>query len=662
MARTENGRSMAAYPVMTPHEMKARGLKQLDFVYISGDAYIDHPSFGTAIITRVLESRGYTVGIIAQPDWHDPEAFRTFGAPRLAFLVSAGNMDSMVNHYTVAKKHRSDDAYTPGGKSGARPDRAVIVYANMVRRAYPHVPIVIGGIEASLRRFAHYDYWDDRVRHSVLYDSGADILSYGMGEHSITAIADRLNTGEAARDIRDIPGTCYRVSNESEIPEGSVMLPSYMEVASDKMKYAEAFRTIYAEQDAVTGKILVQPYEKGWLVVNPPAKPLTPEEMDEVYALPYTRKPHPIYTEHIPALDEVAFSVASVRGCYGGCSFCALTFHQGRVVQKRSHESILEEIRRLTKDPDFKGYIHDVGGPTANFRDPACKKQLAKGVCRDRQCIGYKPCKNLNVSHSDYLELLRKARRIPGVKKVFVRSGIRFDYILLDKDKTFLRELVEHHISGQLKTAPEHISDRVLYYMNKPPREVYERFEQQYRDLNRSEGKEQYIVPYLMSSHPGAGLAEAIELAVFLKERGLRPQQVQDFYPTPGTLSTCMYHTGIDPRTMKPVFVAKTEEEKRMQRALMQYFLPKNFGLIRRALLKAGREDLIGGRKGLVPDGPAGGSAAPQRNAAPQSGRQGARNGRERREERGGARGRNEKQQQGKQTKAKPGRALQRRH
>ncbi|MDO4493266.1 MAG: YgiQ family radical SAM protein [Clostridia bacterium] len=655
MAASTNKADFSAYPIMTVAEMRRRGIDKPDFVYVSGDAYIDHPSFGTAIITRVLESRGYTVGIIAQPDWKDPDSVKIFGAPRLAFLVSAGNLDSMVNHYTVAKKHRSDDSYTPGGKSGARPDRAVIVYGNLVRRAYPHVPVVIGGIEASLRRFAHYDYWDDRVRHSVLYDSGADILSYGMGEHSIIAIADALNEGRPVREIRDIRGTCYRVSNSDELPEGHVMLPSYTEVASDKTVYAEAFRAIYAEQDAITGKILVQPHEKGFLVANPPAMPLSEKEMDAVYALPFRRKPHPIYKDHIPALDEIAFSVTSVRGCYGGCSFCALTFHQGRVVQKRSHESILGEIRALTKDPDFKGYIHDVGGPTANFRDPACRKQCTKGVCRDRQCIGYKPCPNLTVSHRDYLELLRKARRIPGVKKVFVRSGVRFDYVLLDKDKTFLKELVEHHVSGQLKTAPEHISDRVLYYMNKPPREVYERFEQTYRALNKAEGKEQYIVPYLMSSHPGAGLSEAIELAVFLKERNLRPQQVQDFYPTPGTLSTAMYHTGLDPRTMKPVYVAKTEDEKRMQRALMQYFLPKNFGIIRKALKKAGRDDLIGGRKGLVPEE----RTEPQRNV--REGGVPARRTQTSAKGNAGPRGKeNKKRQQNKQTKPKTGRALQR--
>lgn len=589
-------------PPMTTRELRELEIEQLDFVYISGDAYIDHPSFGTALIARVLQSHGYSVGIIAQPDWSDVSAFRQMGCPRLAFLVSSGNIDSMVNHYTVAKRRRNEDLYSPGGRAGLRPDRATIVYANRCREAYAHVPVVIGGLEASLRRFAHYDYWDDRVRHSILYDAGADLLLYGMGERSIVEMADALDAGTPIRELRSIRGSCFRGNRLDELENGYVLLPSYQEVSSDKKAYARAFLAESGEQDAVQGKRLVQAHEKGYLVANPPALPLTTAELDAVYALPFTRRPHPMYHDHIPAIDEVAFSVASARGCFGGCSFCALTFHQGRVIQARSHESILREVRELTHDPDFKGYIHDVGGPTANFRQPACDKQLKSGVCRNKQCIGFERCKNLKVSHTDYVALLRKLRAVPGVKKVFVRSGVRYDYVMYDKDDTFLRELVQHHISGQLKVAPEHVSDRVLYYMNKPSSELYERFEQRYRQLNRQAGREQYTVPYLMSSHPGAELADAILLACYLKKRGLRPQQVQDFYPTPGTLSTCMYHTGIDPRTMRPVYVAKNPHEKRMQRALMQYYLPRNFGLIRQALRQADREDLIGyGKDCLVP-------------------------------------------------------------
>ena len=603
-------------PPMTPQELRELEIEQLDFVYISGDAYIDHPSFGTALIARVLQSHGYSVGIIAQPDWTDISSFRRLGCPRLAFLVSSGNIDSMVNHYTVAKRRRDEDLYSPAGRAGLRPDRATIVYANRCREAYAHVPVVIGGLEASLRRFAHYDYWDDRVRHSILYDSGADLLLYGMGERSIVEMADALDAGTPVRELRTIRGSCFRVNRLEELEPGYVLLPSYQEVSSDKKAYARAFQLESGEQDAVRGKRLVQAHEKGYLVANPPSLPLTTAELDAVYALPFTRRPHPIYHDHIPAIDEVAFSVASARGCFGGCSFCALTFHQGRVIQARSHESILREVRALTHDPDFKGYIHDVGGPTANFRQPACDKQLKSGVCRDRQCIGFERCKNLKVSHTDYVALLRKLRAVPGVKKVFVRSGVRYDYVMYDKDDTFLKELVEHHISGQLKVAPEHVSDRVLYYMNKPTSELYERFEQRYRQLNRRAGREQYTVPYLMSSHPGSELSDAILLACYLKKRGLRPQQVQDFYPTPGTLSTCMYHTGLDPRTMRPVYVAKSPHEKRMQRALMQYYLPRNFGLIRQALRQAGREDLIGyGKDCLVPPE----NAKPGKNAVDKS-------------------------------------------
>jgi uncharacterized radical SAM protein YgiQ len=581
--------------------MKARGIDGLDFVYISGDAYIDHPSFGTAIIARILQSRGYTVGIIAQPDWHDAEAFKSLGKPRLAFLVSAGNLDSMVDHYTAAKKRRSDDAYTPGGKAGRRPDRAVIVYANRCREAFPHVPVLIGGIEASLRRFAHYDYWDDRVRHSILYDSGADILMYGMGERSVAAIADALDAGVPVHEIRDIPGTCFRVNDPSEVPD-AIVLPSFSEVSTDRRKYAEAFRIQFEEQDAIRGKRLVQPHEKGCLVQNPPQPPLSTEEMDAVYALPFTRRRHPSYREKIPAIDEVKFSITSCRGCFGGCNFCALTFHQGRVISARSHESILKEAREMTKDPDFKGYIHDVGGPTANFRKPACRKQLKSGVCRNRSCIGYERCQNLEVSHEDYVALLRKLRAVPGVKKVFIRSGVRFDYLLYDKSDAFLRELCEHHVSGQLKIAPEHIADRTLYYMNKTPHALYEEFLRRYARMNERLGRKQYVVPYLMSSHPGCTLRDAVELAQYLKKTGHRPQQVQDFYPTPGTVSTCMYYTGLDPRTMQPVFVPKDPKEKAMQRALMQYFLPSNFSTVRKALALCHREDLIGtGRNALVP-------------------------------------------------------------
>ncbi len=581
--------------------MKARGIAGLDFVYVSGDAYIDHPSFGTAIIARVLQSRGYSVGILAQPDWHDVNAFKSMGKPRLAFLVSAGNLDSMVDHYTAAKRRRSDDAYTPGGRAGKRPDRAVIVYANRCREAFPHVPVLLGGIEASLRRFAHYDYWDDKVRHSILYDAGADILMYGMGERSVVAIADALHAGVPVHEIRDIPGTCFRVNDPGEVPD-AVMLPSYSEVASDKRRYAEAFRIQFEEQDAIRGKRLIQPHEKGYLVQNPPQAPLSTGEMDAVYALPFTRRPHPSYQEPIPAIDEVKFSITSCRGCFGGCNFCALTFHQGRVISARSHESILSEAREMTKDPDFKGIIHDVGGPTANFRKPACHKQLKSGVCKNRSCIGYERCQNLEVSHEDYVALLRKLRAVPGVRKVFIRSGVRFDYLLYDKSDAFLRELCEHHVSGQLKVAPEHIADRTLYYMNKTPHALYEEFIKRYERMNARLNKKQFVVPYLMSSHPGCTLNDAIELAQYLKRIGHRPQQVQDFYPTPGTVSTCMYHTGLDPRTMQPVYVPKTPQEKAMQRALMQYFLPSNFNTVRKALKAAHREDLIGtDRHALVP-------------------------------------------------------------
>lgn len=585
----------------TPDELSARGIGQLDFVYIIGDAYVDHPSFGPAIISRVLESHGYTVGIISQPDWHSAEEFRRLGRPRLAFLISAGNIDSMVNHYTSAKKRRSSDAYTPGGEAGKRPDRATIVYANRVREAYRGVPVIIGGIEASLRRFAHYDYWDDKVRRSILSDSGADLLIYGMGERQIVEIADALAGGLPVEQITYVNGTCYMTNSLAQVYEYET-IESYEAVARDKKAYASAFMAQYREQDAIRGKRLVQPHGDTFLVVNPPAAPLTTEELDAVYELPYARAPHPSYQKEIPALFEVKFSLTSCRGCFGACSFCALTFHQGRVISARSHASLLREAAILTQQSDFKGNIHDVGGPTANFRQPACKKQLKSGVCADRQCLGFEHCKNLMVDHGDYIALLEELSGVPGVKRVFVRSGIRYDYVMYDKSDAFLRALIKNHVSGQLKVAPEHVSDRVLRLMGKPASALYDRFVAKYMQLNRNLGKEQYIVPYFMSSHPGSDLDAAVELAEYLKRTGQRPEQVQDFYPTPGTLSTCMYYTGFDPRTGERVYVPKSASEKAMQRALMQYFMPQYRDLARKALEKAGREDLIGfGKHALVP-------------------------------------------------------------
>ena len=585
----------------TVEELSARGIGQLDFVYIIGDAYVDHPSFGPAIISRVLESHGYTVGIISQPDWHSAEEFRRLGRPRLAFLISAGNIDSMVNHYTSAKKRRSSDAYTPGGEAGKRPDRATIVYANRVREAYRGVPVIIGGIEASLRRFAHYDYWDDKVRRSILSDSGADLLIYGMGERQIVEIADALAGGLPVEQITYVNGTCYMTNSLAQVYEYET-IESYEAVARDKKAYASAFMAQYREQDAIRGKRLVQPHGDTFLVVNPPAAPLTTEELDAVYELPYARAPHPSYQKEIPALFEVKFSLTSCRGCFGACSFCALTFHQGRVISARSHASLLREAAILTQQPDFKGNIHDVGGPTANFRQPACKKQLKSGVCADRQCLGFEHCKNLMVDHGDYIALLEELSAVPGVKRVFVRSGIRYDYVMYDKSDAFLRALIKNHVSGQLKVAPEHVSDRVLRLMGKPASTLYDRFVAKYMQLNRNLGKEQYIVPYFMSSHPGSDLDAAVELAEYLKRTGQRPEQVQDFYPTPGTLSTCMYYTGFDPRTGEQVYVPKNASEKAMQRALMQYFMPQYRDLARKALQKAGREDLIGfGKHALVP-------------------------------------------------------------
>ena len=587
---------MAGFLPVSRADMEARGWDQCDFVYIIGDAYVDHPTFGHAIISRVLESRGYRVGIIPQPDWKDPESIRVLGTPRLGFLVMGGNMDSMVNHYTVSKRRRSYDYFSPGGKMGLRPDYATVVYCNLIRRSYRDVPILIGGIEASLRRLAHYDYWSDRLKRSILLDSQADLLMYGMGERSIVEIADALDSGLSVRDLTFIRGTVYKARSLEDVYDYT-LLPSYGEMTADRRKYAESFAVQYRNTDPFSGGTLAEPYDDHTFVVqNPPQAPLTTQEMDDVYDLPYMRTYHPMYEKDggIDAIKEVKFSLQSCRGCFGGCSFCALTFHQGRIIQARSHESLLKEAELLTKDPDFKGYIHDVGGPTANFRRPACDKQLTHGACRDKQCLFPAPCKNLIADHSDYLSLLRKLRALPGVKKVFIRSGIRFDYLLADKDDSFFRELVKHHVSGQLKVAPEHISDRVLRLMGKPDNAVYERFLDKYFRLCRQEGKEQYVVPYLMSSHPGSTLKEAIELAEYLHRHHLNPEQVSDFYPTPSTISTVMYYTGLDPRTMQPVYVATNPHEKAMQRALIQYRSPKNYDLVHEALVKAGRTDLIG--------------------------------------------------------------------
>ena len=581
---------------ISKEDMKEAGIEQLDFVYICGDAYVDHPSFGHAIISRILEAHGYKVGIIAQPDWKDRESINRLGEPRLGFLVSAGNMDSMVNHYSVSKKRRTTDAFTPGGVMGKRPDYATIVYCNLIRQTYKHKPIIIGGIEASLRRLSHYDYWSNKLKRSILLDSGADIISYGMGEHSIVEIADALDSGLDIKDITFIDGTVYKTRDRESIYD-AIELPHFEALKADKLEYAKSFYIQYSNTDPFSGKRLFETYdEKLFVVQNPPAKPLTQSEMDSVYALPYMRDYHPSYKElgGVPAIEEVKFSLISNRGCYGGCSFCALTFHQGRIIQTRSHESILAEANKIIWDPDFKGYIHDVGGPTANFRVPACDKQMTKGACPHKQCLFPKPCQNLKVDHSDYLKLLRKLRELPNVKKVFIRSGIRFDYLIYDNDRTFLRELCEHHVSGQLKVAPEHISDAVLEKMGKPSVDVYNRFVKAYKDMNEKIGKKQYLVPYLMSSHPGSTLKEAVELAEFLRDLGYMPEQVQDFYPTPSTISTCMYYTGVDPRTMQPIYVAINPHEKAMQRALIQYRNPKNYDLVYEALVKAGRTDLIG--------------------------------------------------------------------
>lgn len=578
-------------------DMKKRGWTQADFVFVIGDAYVDHPSFGPAIISRLLERYGYKVCMIAQPDWKNDKSIDVFGRPRLGFLVCGGNMDSMVNHYSVSKKRRQKDAYSPGGQMGLRPDYATTVYCNLIRRTYKDVPIIIGGIEASLRRMAHYDYWSDKLKHSILVDSSADILSYGMGEHSMIEIAEALDSGIDVKDITFVRGTCYRTKDISGLPEDSIILPDYDSLSKDRLEYARSFYTQYINTDPYSAKTLVEGYgNRGYVVQNPPAYPLTQMEMDDVYDLPYMNNYHPIYEESggIPAISEIKFSLTSNRGCFGGCSFCALTFHQGRIIQTRSHESLIKEAERMTHDPDFKGYIHDVGGPTANFRHKSCAKQDTYGVCTNKQCLFPEPCRNLKVDHKDYVELLRKLEAVPGVKKVFIRSGIRFDYVMADSSDEFLKELCEKHISGQLRVAPEHVSDNVLRMMGKPQNSVYEKFIERYKRVNAKTGKQQYVVPYLMSSHPGSTLKEAVELAEYVRDIGYMPEQVQDFYPTPSTISTCMYYTGVDPRTMKPVYVPHNPHEKAMQKALMMYRKPENYDLVKEALIKAGRQDLIG--------------------------------------------------------------------
>lgn len=578
-------------------DMKKRGWTQADFVFVIGDAYVDHPSFGPAIISRLLERYGYKVCMIAQPDWKNDKSIDVFGRPRLGFLVCGGNMDSMVNHYSVSKKRRQKDAYSPGGQMGLRPDYATTVYCNLIRRTYKDVPIIIGGIEASLRRMAHYDYWSDKLKHSILVDSSADILSYGMGEHSMIEIAEALDSGIDVKDITFVRGTCYRTKDISGVPEDSIILPDYDSLSKDRLEYARSFYTQYINTDPYSAKTLVEGYgNRGYVVQNPPAYPLTQMEMDDVYDLPYMNNYHPIYEEAggIPAISEIKFSLTSNRGCFGGCSFCALTFHQGRIIQTRSHESLIKEAERMTHDPDFKGYIHDVGGPTANFRHKSCAKQDKYGVCTNKQCLFPEPCRNLKVDHKDYVELLRKLEAVPGVKKVFIRSGIRFDYVMADSNDEFLKELCEKHISGQLRVAPEHVSDNVLWMMGKPQNSVYEKFIDRYKRVNAKTGKQQYVVPYLMSSHPGSTLKEAVELAEYVRDIGYMPEQVQDFYPTPSTISTCMYYTGVDPRTMKPVYVPHNPHEKAMQKALMMYRKPENYDLVKEALIKAGRQDLIG--------------------------------------------------------------------
>ena len=582
-------------------EMEERGWQEVDFVYICGDAYVDHPSFGAAIICRTLEANGFKVAFLSQPDWHKVEEFRQFGKPRLGFLISSGNIDSMVNHYTVSKKRRHKDSYTSGGEGFKRPDRAVIVYSQMARQAFPDANILIGGIEASLRRLAHYDYWSDKVRKSIIIDANADLLMFGMGENSIIEVAEALDSGLDIKYLTYLDGTVYKTKNIDDLNEADyIMLPSYEEITTSKRKYAESFQKQYLNTDHYNAKILVEPYQGWYVVQNKPNRPLTQREFDRAYGYDYNRDYHPSY-QHVPAIDEVKFSLISNRGCFGSCNFCALAFHQGRIIQARSHESIIAEANKMFWDPDFKGYIHDVGGPTANFRDTACDKQKTKGACPTKQCLWPEPCKNLKVDHEDYLSLLTKLRQLPNVKKVFVRSGIRYDYLMYDKNDHFFEELVQHHISGQLKVAPEHISNHALDKMGKPRRGLYEKFVDKYYRINEKYNKKQFLVPYLMSSHPGCRLEDAIELAEYLRDIHHQPEQVQDFYPTPGTLSTTMYYTGLDPRDMTPVYVPKDPKEKAMQRALIQYKNPKNYDLVYEALIKANRKDLIGfGKKCLI--------------------------------------------------------------
>lgn len=599
--RRDSGRDFLP---ISKKDMKRRGWKQCDFVFVLGDAYVDHSSFGPAIISRHLEAHGFKVGIISQPDWKEDASVTGLGEPRLGFLVCGGNMDSMVNHYTVAKKRRSRDAYTPGGVMGRRPDYAAVVYANLIRRTYKNTPIIIGGIEASLRRMAHYDYWSDKVKRSILLDSGADLISYGMGEQSILEIAEALDSGMDVKDITFVAGTVYRTKEGELSAYDPVWLPSFEEITSDKRSYAKSFMIQYRNTDAFTAKPLVEAYPNKVLVVqNPPAKPLSTQQMDDIYAYPYTGTYHPSYEAKggVPAMQEIEFSLTSCRGCFGGCSFCALTFHQGRIVQTRSQESIVDEAKKLVVKSGFKGYIHDVGGPTGNFRHTSCNKQWEKGVCPDKQCLFPKPCPNLKADHREYVSLLRKLKKLPGVKKVFVRSGIRFDYVMRDADDTFLRELCSDHISGQLRVAPEHVAEPVLRAMGKPSNQIYEKFLRRYERVNKRTGKKQYVVPYFMSSHPGSTMKEAVELAEYIRDMGYMPEQVQDFYPTPATISTCMYYTGLDPRTMERIYVPKSAHEKAMQRALIQYRDPKNYELVKEALHRAGREDLIGfGKQCLI--------------------------------------------------------------
>lgn len=587
------------YLPISKEDLEERGIDQLDFVYVIGDAYVDHPSFGHAIISRILESHGYSIGIISQPDWKNKESISILGKPKLGFLVMGGNMDSMVNHYSVSKKRRATDAFTPGGVMGKRPDYATVVYCNLIRQTYKDVPIIIGGIEASLRRLAHYDYWKNSVKRSILLDSGADLVLYGMGERSIVEVADALSSGIEIKDITFIDGSVYKTKDLSSVYDYEI-LKDYDTIKENKKEFAKSFYTQYLNTDPFTAKKLVEPYPNDvYVVQNIPQKPLSQSEMDQVYSLPYMRNYHPSYESFggVPAITEVKFSLVSNRGCFGGCSFCALTFHQGRIIQTRSHESIIEEAKKITWDKDFKGYIHDVGGPTANFRQPACDKQLKHGVCKNKQCLFPTGCQNLKVDHSDYIKLLRKLREIPKVKKVFIRSGIRFDYLVYDEDDTFFKEMVQYHVSGQLKVAPEHVSDNVLKKMGKPSNSVYEKFLKKYNRFNEQLGLKQFVVPYLMSSHPGSTMKDAVILAEYLRDLGYMPEQVQDFYPTPSTISTCMYYTGLDPRTMEAVYVPTNPHEKAMQRALIQYRNPKNYDLVKEALIKAGREDLIGFEK-----------------------------------------------------------------